>query len=499
MTVVVAIVFGWLCVTTAVGIAAGVRSRREGRHSGDDFMLGGRRFGAVLLYVLMAAEIYSAYAFLGLAGHAYRHGASILYAAGYGSIAYAILFSFGPRVNRLGRRMGYTTQPDYATDRYDSRLLGAIVALVGVAALAIYLQVQIVGAGLIIELASGGAFPAGWARIVAFGCVMLFVTTSGMRGVGWTNLLQACVMLAGMFAVGIVFAVQFFGSVGAMFAELAERSPAHLTLAGADGNHGPTWYATRVIGSAIGFWLWPHIFQAIYTAREPDILRRNACVLPLYQLALFPVMIVGFSVFVLHDREGQLLPAGAQDRAMLEALVDHFPPWFAGAVAAGGLAAAVSTASALILSMATLVARNIVGGRQGARTSDRTIARVAVVPLTMAAVALTFVLEDDIVRLLLLAFSVVMQLAPAVLLGTFWLRVHRAAVLTGLAVAFGLLLAVATGLVTVPGSFYPGLFALIPNAAIVIVWSALRPPDRRTVERFGTRDGTPDGATPAKA
>ncbi len=486
MTVVLAIVFGWLCVTTAVGIAAGVRSRREGRHSGDDFMLDGRRFGAVLLYVLMAAEIYSAYAFLGLAGHAYRHGASILYAAGYGSIAYAVLFFFGPRVNRLGRRMGYMTQPDYAADRYGSRALGAVIALIGVAALAIYLQVQIVGAGLIIELASGGAFPAGWARIVAFGCVMVFVTTSGMRGVGWTNLLQACVMLVGMFAVGIVFAVQFFGGVGAMFAELAQRSPAHLTLAGVDGNHGATWYATRVIGSAIGFWLWPHIFQAIYTAREPNILRRNACVLPLYQLALFPVMIVGFSVFVLHDREGSLLPAGTQDRAMLEALVDHFPPWFAGAVAAGGLAAAVSTASALILSMATLVARNIVG-QLAPTVPDRSIARVAVVPLTAAAVALTFVLEDDIVRLLLLAFSVVMQLAPAILLGTFWLRVHRAAVWTGLAVAFAILLASATGLLTVPGSFYPGLFALIPNTAIVILWSAVRRPDARTIERFSSR------------
>ena len=487
MTPVLAIVFGWLALTTGVGLAAGIRSRREGRTGRDDFLVGGRAFGAVLLYVMMAAEIYSAFAFLGLAGHAYKHGASILYAVGYGSLAYALLFFFGPRVNRLGHRLGYVTQPDFAADRYGSTGLGVVIAMLGIAALGIYLHLQITGAGLIIELASGGAFQAGWARVIAFACVMLFVSVSGMRGVGWTNLLQAVVMLAGMFGVGIVFAYRFFGGIDEMFAELATVSPRHLTLAGADEAHGSLWYATGTLGLAVGFWMWPHIFQAMYTAKRPGILRRNACVLPLYQLALFPVMLVGFSVFVLHQRSGDLLADGQQDKAMLLALVNHFPPWFAGAVAAGGLAAAVSTSSALILAMATLFARNIVQAGIAPQTSDRAvtaIARIAVVPLTTAGVALTFAFQKPLVELLLLAFAVPLQLAPGLLLGAFWLRVHRSAVITGLGVGVSVLLAIAFDMIAVPGGFYPGLFAMLPNLGIVVVWSALRPIDQRTRERF---------------
>ena len=491
MTVVLAIVFGWLALTTAVGIAAGVRGRRAGGREGrDEFMVGGRRFGALLLYVMMAAEIYSAFAFLGLAGHAYRHGASILYAAAYGSLAYTLLFFFGPRLNRLGRRHGYVTQPDYAADRYQSRGLGVVIALLGVGALAIYLHLQINGAGLIIELASGGAFPAGWARIIAFASVMLFVSVSGMRGVGWTNLLQACVMLAGMFGVGIVFAYRFFGGIDEMFVELAQVSPKHLSIAGVDGNHGAMWYSTRIIGSALGFWMLPHIFQAIYTAKNPGIIRRNACVLPLYQLALFPVMIVGFAVFALHHRTGDVIVD--QDQAMLVALVDHFPPWFAGAVAAGGLAAAVSTSSALILAMATLVARNVFQAGFKPQASDRTVtrvARIAVPVLTTASVGLTFVLKQDLVELLLLAFAVPLQLAPGLLLGTFWHRVHRQAVIAGLVVGIAVLLAIATGALAavglaIPHGFYPALFAFLPNAAIVVIWSAIRRRDPETVERY---------------
>jgi Na+/proline symporter len=112
------------------------------------------------------------------------------------------------------------------------------------------------------------------------------------------------------------------------------------------------------------------------------------------------------------------------------------------------------------------------------------VARIAVIPLTAAGVALTFVLRDNLVQILLIAFVIPMQLAPALLLGTFWLRVHRRAVIAGLAAGVATLVAIGLEWHAPPAGVYAGLWALLPNLAIVVAMSARRRPEPRTVERY---------------
>ena len=482
MNPVLLIVFGWLGLTTLVGLAAGRRKPGlDDRARRDEFLVGGRRFGAVLLYVMMAAEIYSAYAFLGVAGWAYQYGAPIYYGLAYGSLAYAIYFFLGPRINRLGRRFGYLTQPDCMADRYQSRGLGVLTAILGIVATLIYLQLQITGAGIIVQIASKNAVSAGLARTLAFSLIVVFVTTSGIRGVGWTNLLQAVVMVGGMVAAGLVVTISHFGGPAAMFARLKEVSPGHLELVGVTGQHGLAFYTSTVLMSAIGFWMWPHIFQATYAAKSERVVRRNACVLPLYQLALLPVMLVGFSAFLILREQGVAL--ANKDHAMLVTVSRKFPAWFTGAIAAGGLAAAVSTSSALILATATLIARNVFQQGFHPRATDRTVtrvARLAVLPVTAVSVALTFLTPDDLVSLILKGYSLPLQLAPGLLLGLFWSRVHGRAVWAGLLVSLAVLgFMVVTGQQS-PAGIHFGFWGFLPNLAIVVVWSALRRPESGT-------------------
>jgi SSS family solute:Na+ symporter len=42
--------------------------------------------------------------------------------------------------------------------------------------------------------------------------------------------------------------------------------------------------------------MWPHTFGSIYTAKSAIVIRKNAIVLPLYQLILLFVFFVGFAV-----------------------------------------------------------------------------------------------------------------------------------------------------------------------------------------------------------
>ena len=60
MTLPLAIILGWLVLTAAVGVLAGL-NRKFGL---EEFMVGGRSFGTLLFYTIAAAEIYSALGFV---------------------------------------------------------------------------------------------------------------------------------------------------------------------------------------------------------------------------------------------------------------------------------------------------------------------------------------------------------------------------------------------------------------------------------------------------
>lgn len=484
MTVALAIILGWLVVTTAVGVLAGL-NRKFGL---EEFFVGDRSFGTVLFYTLAAAEIYSAFAFLGLAGWAYAKGVSVVYGMAYMSIAYALYFFVGPRIQRLGVRGGYVTQPDYLEDRYGSRAFGNAVAFVGVAATIPYLQVQLVGSGIIVELASGGAMSRELAIAVAVVALVVFVSFSGLRGIGWTNLMQAGIMLVAMVSVGLLIPDRLFGGIEPAMATLERLKPQHLGFPDS-GGLGTGWYVSTVLLSAIGAWMWPHIFATTYGAKSERVVRRNAGVLPLYQLATLPIVLVGLACAAKAAEDPAFGASIAHpDHAMLRVLVDRFPPWIAGLVGAGGLAAAVSTASALILSSANLLARH--GGQKGIAPGldDRRtawLARGLVLPVALVAMALAWRAPTMLVDLLLIGYSGVAQLAPSVYFGMFWRRATLAGVGAGLAAGVAFSAAAQLLAWKLPFGLHAGLVGLALNVAVVIgVGAFTRPPDAERVARF---------------
>lgn len=484
MTVALAIIIGWLILTTAVGVLAGL-NRRFGL---EEFMVGDRSFGTILFYAIAAAEVYSAFAFLGLAGWAYQKGLSISYALAYGAIAYGVLFFIGPRIQRLGRRAGYVTQPDYFEDRFASRPLATVVAVVGVVSIIPYLQLQLLGAGIIVQIASAGAMSREVAIIFAVVALALFVTVSGLRGIGWTNLLQAMVMLTGMVAVGVLVPEYLYGGIDDAMIALERLRPTHLDLPDS-GGLGLGWYASTVLLSAVGLWAWPHLFAATYSAKSERVIRRNAGILPLYQLAMLPIILVGLTCAAKAAEDPAFAAAIAHpDQAMLVALVEFFPPWLAGAIGAGGLAAAISTSSALILAAANLIARNIVQKGFAPNIDDGKtawVARLLVAPVAVIAAGLALAAPEMLVSLLLVGYSGVSQFVPAIVLGLFWRRVNLAGISSGL--ACGLALAVG-GLLSgwqTPWGLHAGFLGLILNFVVTVVVSLMTsPPDPTLVRKF---------------
>ncbi len=83
------IVFALLAARRSAG------SRAAG-NSAQEYIIGGRSFGPLLLWILMGGEIYTTFTFLGAAGWVYGRGAPAYYILAYGPVAYIIGYFFMP-------------------------------------------------------------------------------------------------------------------------------------------------------------------------------------------------------------------------------------------------------------------------------------------------------------------------------------------------------------------------------------------------------------------
>jgi solute:Na+ symporter, SSS family len=159
-----------------------------------------------------------------------------------------------------------------------------LVALVGIVALVPYLVLQFRGLGIIVEVASYGAVSHALAVWIGAAVATSYVMVSGVHGSAWTAVLKDVAILAVVLFLGIYLPLHYYGGYGEMFSAIQAAKPGFLALP----PHGQSlaWFDSTVLLTSLGFFMWPHSFGAVYTARHERIFRQNAIVLPLYQIIL---------------------------------------------------------------------------------------------------------------------------------------------------------------------------------------------------------------------
>lgn len=97
----------------AVALGLGIASRRGVKKVDmEDYLVAGRSFGAILLFVLAVGEVYSIGTMVGFPGGIYARGASYgIWFMGYILLAYPIGYFLLPLMWRAGKRYGATTSP----------------------------------------------------------------------------------------------------------------------------------------------------------------------------------------------------------------------------------------------------------------------------------------------------------------------------------------------------------------------------------------------------
>src|SRR5580704_2936250 len=179
-----------ISITIAGVFLLGLLARRGKEMDLEQWTVGGRGFGTILVFVLMAGEIYTTFTFLGGSGFAYGHGGPVFYILSYGCLAYIISYWMLPPIWRYAKQHRLIAQPDFFAHKYDSPALGVLVAVVGIVALLPYLVLQLKGLGIIVDTAAYGAISPTIAIWIGAAVVTVYVTVSGVHGSAWTAVVK---------------------------------------------------------------------------------------------------------------------------------------------------------------------------------------------------------------------------------------------------------------------------------------------------------------------
>ncbi|WP_109483026.1 sodium:solute symporter family protein [Paraburkholderia sp. C35] len=401
-----------IVAVTLFALFLGIRARRGHDMSLEQWTVGGRSFGTAFVFLLMAGEIYTTFTFLGGSGFAYGKGAPVYYILAYGTLAYVLSYWMLPPVWRFAKTHRVVSQPHFFTRKYESPSLGVLVAIVDVAALIPYLVLQLKGLGIIVSTASYGVISSSAAIWIGAAVVTIYVTVSGVRGSAWNSVVKDLLILAIVLFLGIYLPIHYYGGLGQMFHAIDAARPGFLTFP--EKGSSVTWFQSTVLLTALGFFMWPHTFGSVFTAKDERIFRRNAIVLPLYQLLLLFVFFVGVAAALkVPGRKG-----GDIDLSLFKLSLQTFDPWFVGVIGAAGVLTALVPGSMILTTASTLLANDVYRGLVQRNASDETVARLArfFVPV-VAVVAVLFTLHggETIVALLLMGYSFVTQLFPAII------------------------------------------------------------------------------------
>ncbi|WP_243014014.1 sodium:solute symporter family protein [Brevibacillus borstelensis] len=389
----------------------GIRAQKGKDMNMEQWTVGGRGFGTIFIFLLVAGEIYTTFTFLGGSGWAYSKGAPAYYVLAYISLAYVLSYWLLPPIWRYAKEHKLVSQSDFFVSKYKSPVLGILVATVGVLAIIPYLVLQFKGLGIIVSEASYGSFSPSAAVWIGVLAVTAYVMISGIHGSAWTAAIKDIMIFFVVVFLGLYLPYHYYGGIRPMFEAVHAANPGFLTFP--KEGMSISWFISTVLLTVLGFYMWPHTFGSIFSAKSARVFRKNTVMLPLYTLMLLFVFFVGFTAIL----QVPGLKGADGDLSLLRLSIQTFEPWIVGLIGAAGLLTALVPGSMLLMTAATLLSKNVIKVLLPS-VGDKQLPWLAksLVPV-LSLISLYFTLSggDTLVTLLLMGYSLVTQLFPALL------------------------------------------------------------------------------------
>ncbi len=483
-------VIGYCFVFLTIGVYAyiGILSRTMEL---SEYYVAGRVVPAFYNGMATGADWMSAASFISMAGGLYLAGfANLGYVLGWtgGYVLVAILLA--PYL----RKFGQFTVPDFLGTRYEgngARVCGVIVLF---AASFTYIVAQCYGIGIITSRFIGISFEL--AIFVGLAGILVCSMLGGMRAVTWTQVAQYIVLIVAYLVPVIWLSTKLYGipipeltygmaleEIASLEQKLGILKPHAAPYVDAAGKF--SWvefnnFWALVLCLMVGTASLPHILMRYFTT--PNVRQARESVgwsiffifllyftapayaafakLEVYShvigqpIAQLPIWVQNWSqvggLLTIRDANNDGILQLAEFIINQDIIVLSMPeiaglPYvISGLVAAGGLAAALSTADGLLLAIANALSHDIyykMLDPKASTTRRLTVARVLLVGVALVAAAVAGTRPDGIIQMVAWAFSLAAAglFAPLVL-GIWWKRTTAAGAVAGMISGFSVCL-----------------------------------------------------------
>ena len=473
---------GWIFMAATIGLYAmiGIISRTS---DVAEYYVAGRRVPAVFNGMATGADWMSAASFIGMAG--------TLYALGYDGLAFIMGWTGGYVLVALFlapylRRFGQFTIPDFLGTRYGgnaARVIGIIAAIMASFA---YVTAQVYGVGIITSRFLGIALEVG----VFVGLVGILICSllGGMRAVTWTQVAQYIILIIAYLVPIVWLSYQLTGVPvpQLMYGEILQRITELETQLGITKHHVQPFvnndkanFLALTFCLMVGTAALPHFLMRYYTTPSVREARNsvgwslffifllyfsapayaafakyevytNVIGLPIDQLPAWVASWskVGLVTIADTNNDGILqlseLKLNADVIVLATPEIAGLPYVVAGLVAAGGLAAALSTADGLLLTIANALSHDLYFKMidPNAPTKRRLLISKSLLLVVAGVAAYAASLKPDtILHMVAWAFSIAASaFFPALVLGIFWKRANKAGAVAGMLVGLSVCL-----------------------------------------------------------
>jgi SSS family solute:Na+ symporter len=368
-------------------------------HSGNDFLLAGRRLGPWLMAGTLAATELGGGSTMGVAEKAY--GSWGLSAGWYVlamSIALLLIAFVAPRLRRAEVR----TVPEYFSQRYGPKL-GLVTSFLFIVPLVGLTATQFIASAVILSVMTGLDYSSSVVIVVVV--ITAYSIMGGLWSVTLTDIVQFFFIVCGL-GLALPFALQHAGGWDTVVATVPTKKFHWI-----DGTGWKTVF-TLVVMYVSSFAIGQETVQRFFAARDGKT-AATGTVLAAVAFVLFAFVpallgLIAFSMVQTGVLDGGLIAEQGNRYVLPLMALKVLPSWLVGIVFAALISATMSSASSDLLAAGSIFSNDIYAQLVRKGASDKKIlkvTRLAMVVIALCSTPVALNSTSSIIGLLMFSFS----------------------------------------------------------------------------------------------
>lgn len=419
-----------ICAFAFIPLLLGEIAGNRAVLTSEDFILQSRNLKIFPMYATVFATWMSAFAFMGAIAYFYEQGPIYMTTIGWDALFALLFILIGRRLWHYGKAHKYMTPVDFFNDIYDSRALNIIVTVISIVCTMLYLQVQIIGGILVMNIATGGMISWYIGGVIFFSILVIYLWAGGLRAVAMTDVFYGILIVTAILSSGL-FLMKTAGGMDFVFHKLVDLDTSNVSMSIPEDENRITMWVSLFIVVPVGAFMGPQMWIRNYASSSS----KNFNILP-WLLCLSSIVCIG-TLFA--GSAGVVLSEDVSnpDAILVQLMMKYANPYFYIFIVVGVFATIFSTANSQVHALASIFSVDVYKRYFNHNASDRkvvAVAKWAVIFVSGISYIFIIIVPQSIFDLAIMALGGTAQLIVPVVGALFWKRSSAKAAIWGMVV-----------------------------------------------------------------